>query len=271
MSHRTLDFQLSALASYVLSLALASFPPGTKVHSLETLPACGTDPDAPRCELVPVCDGPGILCSAPHYDTGLGAWVRIESRDTGARRLEVVAEALADAALYAGASWKDGPVDLARAMLSAGAWSTGLREDIQTGRKRGPAGEVCLMDIQPESLRTAVPWDLAKLEKEALVQKVVGLGYPELRRCFDAGAVLLVRARRWAETHCHEWPNDYATFSAYGTGSSCTTLGRFGDYAQLRARSYRKFRATNMTVFPDWYRPTRSSHPSETEAVVSQN
>jgi len=264
-----LGFPLSALASYILSLALASFPPGTKVHSLETLPACGTDPAAPTCEIAPVCEGPGILCSPPHFDKELGAWARIESRETGARRLEVVAEALADAALYAGASWKDGAVDLARAMLAASAWSTGLREDIQTGRKRGPAGEVCLMDIQPASLRTAVPWDLAKLGDEELVQKVVGREYPELRRCFDAGAVLLVRARRWAEQHCHEWPNDYATFSAYGTGVSCNTLGRFGDYAQLRARSYRKFRATNMTVFPDWYHPTRHSQSSEV-AVVSQ-
>lgn len=242
------------------------------MHSLETLPACGTDPKAPTCELVPVCEEASILCAPPHFDATLGAWVRIESRETGARRLEVVAEALADAALYAGASWKDGPIDLARAMLAASAWSTGLREDIQTGRKRGPAGEVCLMDIQPQSLRTAVPWDLARLDKEALAQKVVGLEYPELRRCFDAGAVLLVRARRWADQHCHEWPNDYSTFSAYGTGSSCNTLGRFGDYAQLRARSYRKFRATNMTVFPSWFHPTRPSRPADEDAAaLSQN
>jgi hypothetical protein len=240
------------------------------MHSLEPLPACGTDPQAPTCELVPVCDTPGILCAPPRFDTTLGAWVRVESRETGARRMEIVAEALADAALYAGASWKDGAVDLARALLAAGAWSTGLREDIQTGRKRGPAGEVCLMDIQPASLRSAVPWDLAKLPDEELAQKVVGLGYPELRRCFDAGAVLLVRARRWAEQRCREWPNDYATFAAYGTGTSCNTLGRFGDYAQLRARSYRKFRATNMTVFPSWYQPTRRPAAGE-PAVVSQN
>jgi hypothetical protein len=261
---------LSALSSYILSLALASFPPGTKVHSLEKLPACGDDPHAPTCELVPVCEDQSILCAPPHYENALSAWVRVESRETGARRLEVVSEALADAALYAGASWKDGPVDLARAMLAASAWSTGLREDIQTGRKRGPAGEVCLMDIQPMSLRSAVPWDLARLDTDALIGKVVGLEYPELRRCFDAGAVLLVRARRWAEQHCHEWPLDYATFSAYGTGSSCTTIGRLGDYAKLREHSYRKFRATHVTVFPDWYRPSPRRASDEAESIVSQ-
>jgi hypothetical protein len=265
---RILGFPLSALASYILSLALTSVPPGTKVHSLEVLPACGTDKSAPTCELTPVCDEPSILCAAPHYDDALGAWTRVESRETGAKRFEVIAEALADAAIYAGASWRDGPVDLARAMLAASAWSTGLREDIQTGRKRGPAGEVCLMDIQPRVLKTAVPWDLGRLEGEALVQKVVGLEYPELRRCFDAGAVLIVRARRFAEQHCRDWPSDYSIFAAYGTGVSCNTVNLFGDYARLRARSYRKFRATRMTVFPDWYHPSRRT--DDDQRAVSQ-
>ncbi len=236
---------------------------------MEPVAACGTDEAAPTCALAPVCDEPTIFCRAPHYDKALGAWVRIESRETGARRLEIVAEALADAATYAGAGWRDGAVDLARAMLAASAWSTGLREDIQVGRKRGPAGELCLMDIQPAVLRTAVPWDLAGLEAEALAQKVVGREYPELRRCFDAGAVLLVRARRWSEQHCRDWPADYSIFAAYGTGISCSTVGRLGDYARLRARSYRKFRATNMIVFPDWYHPSRRHDGAEN--AVSRN
>ncbi len=103
-----------------------------------------------------------------------------------------------------------------------------------------------------------------------MIQKVIGTEYPELRRCFDAGAVLLVRARRWAEQHCHQWPLDYATFSAYGTGVSCDTIGRFGDYAKLRASSYRKFRATCLTVFPDWYHPSPHRLSDETESIVSQ-
>jgi len=271
VSHTTTTFRLSALSSYILSLALASFPPGVTVHSLEKLPACGTDPKTPTCELAPVCDAASVLCAPPRYEPALDAWVRAESREAGARRLEVVADALADAALYAGASWREGPVDLARAMLAASGWSTGLREDIQTGRKRGRAGEVCLMDILPESLRSAVPWDLAGLEKEALVQKVVGLEYPELRRCFDAGAVLLVRAHRWAEEHCKKWPVDYATYSAYATGSRCETIGLYGDYAELRAHSYRKFRATHATVFPEWFHPSRKSGSDAAASVVSRN
>ena len=56
-----------------------------------------------------------------------------------------------------------------------------------------------------------------------LAQKVVGRDYPELRRCFDAGALLLVRARREAERRCKGTPIDYATFAIYATGSECNT------------------------------------------------
>lgn len=235
------------------------------------MPECGTDSQRASCELVPVCDEASLLCAAPRFEPKMNAWVRVESREAGARRLEVVAKALADAALYAGAGWRDGPVDLARAMLAASGWSTGLREDIQVGRMRGRAGEVCLMDIQPAVLRAAVPWDLSQLkDDEELVQKVVGLEYPELRRCFDAGAVLLLRARRWSQEHCKSWPEDYAFFSAYGMGPSCHTLGRLGDYARLRARTYQKFRATRMTVFPDWYQPSKRARP-EAESRASLN
>jgi hypothetical protein len=252
---------VTSLAAYVLSLALASFSPGKTVHSLEPLPACGSDSTEPSCELSPVCKEPSVLCKPPRWDEKLGVWVRFESREAGARRLTVVAQALADAAMFAGAGWSEGPTDLARAMLAASGWSTGLREDIQTGRTRGPAGELCLMDIQPDILRTAVPLDLARLSDDELAAKVLGLEYPELRRCFDAGAVLLVRAKRWSGVHCRDWPGDYALFAAYGTGISCHTMDRHGDYARLRARSYRKFRAMRDTIFPSWYRKEPGNKP----------
>jgi hypothetical protein len=228
---------------------------------MEPVPECGLDPEKAACELVPVCSQASVLCAPPRFNAKIGAWVRVESRETGARRIAVVAEALADAAMYAGAAWREGPTDLARALLSASGWSTGLREDIQVGRTRGPAGELCLMDIQPAVLRTAVPWDLANLKDEELASKVVGLEYPELRRCFDAGAVLMVRARRFASSHCSDWPDDYSLFAAYGTGTSCHTLDRHGDYARLRAGTFRKFRATRATVFPSWYRPEPITKP----------
>ncbi len=248
---------MTALATYVLSLALATFVPGTKVHSLERLPACGPFEAKPTCTIEPVCEEPSILCAPPRWESSMRAWVRVESREAGARRLEVVAQALADAAQHQGAAWHAGPQDLARAMLAASGWSTGLREDIQVGRKRGPAGEVCLMDLQIPTLRSLVPWDLSRLPSEELAQKVVGLEYPELRRCFDAGALLLVRARREAERRCKGNPMDYATFAIYATGSECNTRrGPKGDWlAGPRLASLLKWRQRKETVFPDWYKP----------------
>jgi hypothetical protein len=247
---------MTPLASYVLSLALSTFAPGSKVHSLERLPACGLSETSPTCPIEPVCEEPTILCAAPRWESSMGAWVRVESRETGTRRLEVVAQALADAAQYQGASWQTGPQDLARAMLAASGWSTGLREDIQVGRTRGPAGEVCLMDLQVPTLRTLVPFDLSRLPAEELAQKVVGLEYPELRRCFDAGALLLVRARREAERRCKGMPMDYATFAIYATGSECSTRrGAKGDWlAGPRLASLQKWRQRKATIFPEWYR-----------------
>lgn len=247
---------MNPLASYVLSLALSTFAPGSKVHSLEPLPACGTQEASPACPIEPVCEQASILCAPPRWDRKVGAWVRVESRETGARRLEVVAQALADAAQHQGASWATGPQDLARAMLAASGWSTGLREDIQVGRTRGPAGEVCLMDLQIPTLRSLVPWDLSQLPAEELAQKVIGLEYPELRRCFDAGALLLVRARREAERRCKGTPLDYATFALYATGSECNThRGAKGDWlAGPRLASLQKWRQRKATIFPDWYR-----------------
>jgi hypothetical protein len=247
---------MTPLASYVLSLALSTFSPGTKVHSLEPLPDCGVSETSPTCPLEPVCEEPTILCAPPRWEPKLGAWVRIESRETGARRLEVVAQALADAAHHQGAAWHAGPQDLARAMLAASGWSTGLREDIQVGRTRGPAGEVCLMDLQIPTLRSLVPFDLSRLPDEELAQKVVGREYPELRRCFDAGALLLVRARREAERRCKGSPMDYATFALYATGSECNTRrGPKGDWlAGPRLASLQKWRGRKATIFPDWYR-----------------
>ncbi len=266
---------MSPLALYALSLALSKFPPGKSDHSAIAMPECGSDPKSATCSLErrcedvedPVCNPPRFEpCwygyrlnreGAPCVHTGNpGAWVRTETREEGAERLTVTMQALADAATFYGGNWPGGAVDLSRALLSAGGWSTGLKRQIQTGQLRGPGGEVCLMDIQPKTLRSVVPFELARLPQEELAQKVVGLHYDENRRCFEAGALLLVRARRWAESRCKSPASQlpYAFFSAYGTGNSCHTIGLFGDYARLREGTYLSFRARKHTIFPEWFK-----------------
>jgi hypothetical protein len=266
---------VTSLAAYVLSLAF-TMGVGTKVHSLEKLPECGLDPKAPKCPLVPVCSEASILCSPPRWEprwepfTGEGAWVRIESKEAAAKRLEVASQALADAAEHAGASWKRGPQDLARVMLAASAWSTGLREDIQVGRMRGPAGEVCLVDVQIKTLRAWLPYDLKDLPESELLPKSAGRDYASLRRCFDAGMVGIIRSGRAAATKCDRatipdplvksrripLPFERALFAIYGTGGLCFTPPPL-DWAEVRRfNTLERFRAQKHTVFPDWYEPT---------------
>lgn len=258
---------MTPLAAYVLSLALATFPPGTSALSTEALD-CAPDASA-SCAFEgarwePCYEGgwrtlKDDTCRPYEGATVRGAWVRDESQEAGARRLELVAQAMADAAQHYGAGWQHGPKDLARAMLAAGGWSTGLKEGIQVGRVRGPAGEVCLMDLLPSTLQAVLPWDLARLPPEQRVKLVVGSDYDSQRRCFDAGALLLVRARREAERRCKGTPTDFATFALYATGGSCVTTGtkdRPDWLATPRFESLGKFRARKQTYFPDWYAPS---------------
>lgn len=272
---------MTSLGLYVLSLILSTFPPGRKPSSVERLSQCGTDPSVAACAIAPVCprdmtacatppveahDGPQC-CALPRWLEGVG-WVRTETREVGAKRLEGVAQALADAALHLGAAWEPGPRDLARAMLSAGGWSNGLSEGVQVGRIRGPAGEVCFMDLRIDTLRSLVPWERSRLPAEELAQSVLGLEYEPTRRCFDAGALLLVRARREAERRCKGYPIDYATFALYATGSRCTTGnmlkpdGSRGDWlAGPRTASLGQWRSRKGASFPDWYAPPTASDP----------
>jgi hypothetical protein len=187
-----------------------------------------------------------------------------ETRDDGAKRYEVVAQAIADAALHQGAAWDQGPADLARAMIAAGGMGMGFRRDVHTGELRGPAGEVCHMDLLPSTLRQLVPWDLARLPTPELTSRVVGLDYDSTRRCFDAGALLMVRVRREATKRCKGHPLDYAMFALYATGGSCNTRTAKGDHlAGPRTDLLVKLRARKFVAFPDWYVPPKAERSPE--------
>lgn len=286
---------MTQLALYVLSLALL-LGPGKKFHALELRPDCGSEASAPTCSLERVCaDKKSGLCDPPRWEscfwgwketfkpkkdraTGKelpprapichpwreqpGAWVQVESRDAAARRFALIAQAIADSAEAVGGDWAEGTQDFARAELVASYWSTGLREDIQRGRTRGPGGEVCLMDLKPETLRTNADPELAALPNEAMIAQAVGLGYPELRRCFDAGGRALLQARRGARWLCHDSaPRGIlmGLFSVYHTGGSCDSFAvRAANGWKWcpecrRADTMMKFRGVKETRFPDWF------------------
>lgn len=263
---------MSPLALYVLSLLLVSFPLGRSALSLEPLPQCGQDPKTLACEVAPVCprtmtECPPVgseaalecACTIPRWLEGAG-WVRTETRDAGVKRYELVSQALADAAEHMGAGWPEGSIDLARAMISTGGLSMGFKERIQIGAKRGPAGELCFMDLMPSTLVKVLPYEHHRARGEELAALVTGTDYTPIRRCFDAGALLLVRTRRLAERQCKGHPVEYSTFALYATGGSCVTLGtkeRPDHLATPRFEMIRRFRARKHTIFPDWYTPPK--------------
>jgi hypothetical protein len=92
---------------------------GSKIHSLERLPHRADVRAQPDVHARTGVRGTyGSLCptSLGNRDAIVGAESRAAKPDSA--RLEVVAQALADAAQYQGASWQTGPQDLARAMLA---------------------------------------------------------------------------------------------------------------------------------------------------------
>lgn len=189
-----------------------------------------------------------------------------ETRDAGAARYEVAAQSIADAAHFHAALWPQGPVDLARVMVTQAYWSTGFQVEIQNCGKRGPAGEVSLADVQIRTLRAAVPWELARKPEAELVSYVCGTGYTETRRSFEVMAVLLGRARAHAARSCpakrYPQPIEQSMFAIYATGHECVSTNfdwcpeckRMGTLGKMRARTF--------TAFPDWYVAPKAQEPA---------
>jgi hypothetical protein len=275
---------MTELGAYVLGLVLLGFTPGRSPFSLERLPECGTDPKQARCNVAPVCpqtmascanpETTKPCCAVPKWHKELG-WVRTENRDVGTERLKVVAQALADAAEEEAAGWREpgGARDLSRAMISAFGWSTGFREDIQTGRMRGPGGEACLSDMRIKTLRLFVAPELRDLPEPELVDAVTGLDYASQRQCMGAGARAMVQARRVAGWKCtiKGRPKLLSAFAIYGTGNYCMTADVVGAKFKtlnehrdiivgLEKRKYDtvlsyRYRG-DKPVYPAWYKPS---------------
>lgn len=237
-----------SLAAALLSMLMAKAAPGQSPHSYEIKPECGTNESAPTCDVEsPTCSEPIVLCRKPVFIDG--AWRQVERKESARARFAVIAEAVADEAVdleksSMGRAWPGGASDLAVAMLAASFWSTGFREDIEAGRKRGPAGEVCLADVQPMIAWSFARWPHANQTTSAVAEQMVGADYFALRRCFGAGMSALSSMRRWADLHCTPFVSQsYSGFSAYATGNACTTAGnkKYGDYAMKREELYRYF------------------------------
>lgn len=238
---------LTPLAQAVLALAIAHAPPGHSPYSFQPMPDCGTDARHPACVLKRVCATPGPLCAPPRWSAARQAWVRVESRSTAIRRYARIASVLAETAKKVkdctsgpptcqDVRWPGSTRSLALAALTVTLYESGLREDIQSGYPplgRGPAGEVCLMQIAPKEAVKNAPWlsddQRARLSddpraRERFVHTMLGQSREAIRRCILIGMRMLVRARHSCSgAKRGSWA--YGMFSMYGSGGRCSLPG----------------------------------------------
>lgn len=256
---------MGTIAAAILAFYSTHANPGGSIYSFEELVACGKDPKAAACALKPVCEAPSLVCAAPRWSSARDAWVRVESRDAALRRYQGIAESLERVATrLVDCKLPDGSVDfdckpagwprgkgraqqLAFAAASVAFWESGLREDIQRGLPpmgRGPAGEVCVLQIMPTQVQALATWLPAKeraralkpAEHEALAMTLVGTEPEALDRCMEVGMRNLARARATCSGKGMAW--DYGMFAAYGTGSKCSSVGIQGDFAAKRSKTF---------------------------------
>lgn len=262
---------MAPLNEAILALAIANAPPGRSPYSLELLPECGSDPRTPSCEIKPLCPEPLMTCRPPRWSALRNAWVRYERPEAAVRRYARIADAIvdtaqalvsckgADEALPARcepAGWVDDARTLALASLAVALHESGLREDIQFGRPplgRGPAGEVCLVQVAPEQAPLYASWlpkerrELvaadAKLREE-FARTLLGETPVALRRCFEVGMRMLARSRQACAGASRSW--DFGMFSMYGTGTTCNGRGM----AERRHRTFRALLAAKPRLSP---------------------
>lgn len=179
------------LKELILALLLQHTPVGKTIFSVEALPECGTDQKTPTCEIKPVC-APATepLCAAPWWSESHGAWVRYETKETAAKRLTVVADAMAAKTMQEMCvdnfghhlpkctplhwGWNGhantGTIrELALAEVTAMIMESGAREDVQMGRGRyrrpvdhgqgrGPGNEACFFQVLPDAGYRYADW-----------------------------------------------------------------------------------------------------------------
>lgn len=260
----------------LLTILLAQGSPGQTAFSVEAAADCA--PTAPACPNA-------------RWSDFYGTWVRKESAETAAKRYELAATTLVaearqllcvDAAgaklegcvpypgVVAGKRRRWDVVTLSSMGAAVAQLESGFREDVMVGRGwakvpsqdggrgRGPAGEVCFMQIHP-----SVAWRFAdapedvraraqagdKGAREEIAKTLLGGDEAALRRCWRTGLRMLIHSRAYCDwwmadmkrrsdidERFHTW--DTRTISLYGTGTSCTEVnsGKTG----LRVAMFRK-------------------------------
>jgi len=269
--------QLSPLAKYFLAAMLAKGTAGSSVYSMEPMPECGANPKVPVCQIERVCESQSPLCAPPRWSKSRSAWVKCETREAAAARMERAAYALTRASVWLtrckdgdgnvveeckAVNWPQGPRSLGTAALSSSVWESGYREDIMGGYApagRGTQGEACVMQVMPEYIAQYADWEPAgdpeEMTSEDWAQEILGDDVESLERCYRVGMRMLVRFGRSARHKCRGAPI-HGMYAFYGNGgNSCGgSTEALGSYAEKRAKTYYNLMKSwpNKLGIPEW-------------------
>jgi hypothetical protein len=143
---------------------------------------------------------------------------------------------------------------LALAALTVAIHESSLREDVQFGRKRGSAGESCLIQVMPSQAPRHASWlDEAERERiakdaharEAFAKTLLGDSPEALSRCFEIGMRMLAQSRSSCSKSSRGWV--FGMFSMYGTGTTCSAPR----IAETRTRMYKQLADATPKLKPE--------------------
>ncbi|HMJ11418.1 MAG TPA: hypothetical protein VK524_08415 [Polyangiaceae bacterium] len=218
-----------------------------------------------------VCDEPGPQCAPPRWSQPRSAWVQVESRETAILRYSRIAHAAAASATRLVTcknaegvvdpncepeNWPDSERMLALAGLTVALHESGLREDIMSGHPplgRGPAGEVCLVQVAVDQAPLYASWlpleerkrvSSNRVARERFAKTILGGEPAALERCFEIGMRMLVRSRNACASGPASW--EHGMFAMYGTGSRCRLPA-----LAVRERTFDRLRSEKPTLAPE--------------------
>lgn len=129
-------------------------------------------------------------------------------------RFAVIAVAAHTAVETVNPRWKRGDKLLLAAILTAAQQESGFQEEIQSGKKRGKAGEICMMQIHPSNSA----W------KDAGAPSFSALGGIDLKSttyCLTAGAISLTRSANYCTARNYRKNWIPAMWTSYHYGGRC--------------------------------------------------
>jgi hypothetical protein len=157
-------------------------------------------------------------------------WTRRETQDEALDRWVSMASAIRRVAVASSEWWNGSPDQMAVLLVTVARHESAYWRSVQDGTIRGPAGEVCYLQLHPVVLR--------RMGIET--GEVLGLDDDGTFGCMWHGAKMLAAARNACGGTGGHW--SLGTLSRYGTGATC--LNREA-WVQARYRSYSHAAAAN--------------------------